>query len=663
MLSYNDYVAETQKIRNEYSAALAESSELAHTIKAQFQIARDHRDSSGVSDRYMACFRAFNGEYSPQQLAEIRQFGGSDAFARVTAVKCRALVALLEDIYLGPERPWRVEPTPTPTLPVDVGASIRELVMAEASTAGVTDIMAVRRRTEELFDAAMGAARRKAAKQATSATKQLDDDLVEGDFYRALKDFLDHFAKFPVGILKGPFYKARRRVRYEEGLPVVVVEAMQHFSSPSPFDVWFSPGVSKPEDGDVFERVRLSRQDVEALRRAPGYDADAIDAFLGTHPTGFSLWTSSVEQSRADAEERESPVLNRTGLYDLLEFHGWISGEAAASEPMLADFALEPDKSHHITAYVLDHVVIGVHPNPDPMERPIYHTASFEPVPGSVIGRALPEVLADVQNMTNAALRALINNMAIASGPQVGINSTSIAESENAAELYPWKRWIFTADPAAPSAMPITFFQPSDNSQNLMSVFERALTYADEVSAIPRYAAGGERAGGAARTASGLAMLQGNVSKVVRSISKNIDHGVLESVLKILYDMRLLTDTDGTFTGDETIRALGTLAAEKQDADRMRLLEMLQITSNPIDMQIMGPEGRIMLLTELAQQLGFDHGHLRELLEARLKALAQQGTDPTQAEGQPQNAPAPAATTGRPGEAVEGAVANSPRMG
>jgi hypothetical protein len=61
----------------------------------------------------------------------------------------------------------------------------------------------------------------------------------------------------------------------------------------------------------------------------------------------------------------------------------------------------------------------------------------------------------------------------------------------------------------------------------------------------------------------------------------------------------------------------------------MRALEMLQITANPIDMQIMGPDARAMLLKEIADNLGFDQGKLGALLDARAKALMQQGTDPT----------------------------------
>jgi hypothetical protein len=209
--------------------------------------------------------------------------------------------------------------------------------------------------------------------------------------------------------------------------------------------------------------------------------------------------------------------------------------------------------------------------------------------------------------------------------------------------MYPWKRWYFNADPAAPSAPPLIFFQPQDNSQSLMTVFDRVMQYADEVSAIPRFASGGERVGGAGRTASGLAMLMGNVSKVFGFTAKSVDDNVLVPVLKYLYDLQLLTDQSGMFRGDETIRPRGSTFAAKAEIERTRALEFLQLTANPIDLQIIGPQGRGLVLSEVAEHLGFDHNRLAE-------AIRQQMTSPQQVPGGPGGeAAAPANNQPAPG--------------
>lgn len=884
-----------------YAEHTTASSNLSAAVKKQFETMRRHRDGSGISDRLMSCLRQYQGEYSAEQLQAITQFGGSDTFARITGVKCRTLAALLEELYLGPERPWRIDPTPIPTLPENIAESIQQMILGEVAAAQQAGEQIqpekVMARLEQMHKAALQATKIKADNEAKLATERLDDQLQEGGFYTSFRDFLINFSIYPFAVLKGPFFTMGRKVKYVEGMPTVVEMPIMSYSAPSPFDIWFSPGVSRPDEGDIVERERLSRFDVEALRNAPTYDAEAIDAFLGEFPTGHSEWTSNVEQSRANEEERESPILNDSELYDVISFHGWIDGVTLNNEPLFDEYDLEEDRAHHVTVRMLGSVVIGAHPNPDPMERSIFHVSSFEQVPGSVIGRGLPESLVDAQALANSAMRAVVNNMGLAcltgdtvvyrhrkgrtdkgcevtlselwaqkhqhnsglkrnvlraidegtgkftgsrvvdivdngvrdvfeittaggyvikatdnhrflasngrwhelanfapgeeiavngavvplrttcldceaplakptaircrkcaaqisswnhdqarravlnrnasattargrklvqaqrkaaceacggttrlhihhidkdpwncapanlktlcepchkaehkyhdsygnarlhtylsfdriiaivhkgeqqvydlcmeephhnfvangfishnSGPQVGINTQTMNDNENAAEMYPWKRWVFTPDPAAPSTPPITFFQPQDNSQALLAVLDRAMMYADEVSAIPRYAAGSGASGGAQRTASGLAMLQGNAAKVVKFIAKGIDRDVVHSVLDIIYSMSMLTDTTGMFRGDESIKVLGVEYAAKQDADKMRAIEMLQITANPIDIQILGPQGRGLLLAEMAKTLGFDHEMLAKVIEQNVmqaaQAAAQQG--------------------------------------
>ena len=639
---------------------------IGNAVRKRFEIMRRHRDISGVSLRMLHCQRAFNGEYSPQQLAEIKKFGGSDAFARVTSVKCRTFAALLEDLYLGPDRPWALEPTPEPALPEPVQAAMAKLMQAEIEMATQAAMQTgapppspeqITARIGEVYDLAMKAAVARARKEAKRAEKRLDDVLVDGGFKFALRDFIANFSRYPVAILKGPFFDVSRKMKYVNGEPVVQQEAVPAFSAPSPFDVWFGPGVHKASDGDIVERIRKDAASIRRLAAAPGYDGRAIEAALDEFPDGYAERTSNTDEARAQEENRESPRQNDEGLYDIIEFHGRIALDDAKEDPLLSKSLrrlphralLDEDDGESVCVVVrmIGKFVIGAHVNPDPLERPIYHVASFEATPGSVYGRGLPEVLDTPQGLANAALRSLINNMALASGPQVGYASDRMTDDMDVTEMYPWKRWPFLTDPSAPTAQPLVFFQPNSNANELLMVYDRAMQYADEVSAIPRYASGGERVGGAGKTASGLAMLMGNVAKVVKHTAGSIDDGVFHSVLTHLYDPLRHTDDSGVFKGDEIIRVLGAQNAEKREVEKTRLLEGLQITANPIDMQIMGMPGRAKLLAGVFDNLGLGHMGVDpdieaiEQMEAAQKAQpAQPGADPA-AQAQGAQAPAP----------------------
>jgi hypothetical protein len=135
------------------------------------------------------------------------------------------------------------------------------------------------------------------------------------------------------------------------------------------------------------------------------------------------------------------------------------------------------------------------------------------------VGNGLPDILSDIQDVCNAALRSLVNNLSIASGPQVVVNTERLAPDEDGEDMYPWKRWRVTSDPMSNNTqVPISFFQPVSNANELLAVYQKFSDIADELSAIPKYLSG-NATGGAGRTASGLAMLMGNASKILQTVA------------------------------------------------------------------------------------------------------------------------------------------------
>jgi hypothetical protein len=249
--------------------------------------------------------------------------------------------------------------------------------------------------------------------------------------------------------------------------------------------------------------------------------------------------------------------------------------------------------------------IIKVQLAPSPRRRHPYFITSFEKVPGTPVGNGLPDILADIQDAGNATLRALINNLSIASGPQVVVNEERLAPNEDGESMYPWKRWHVMSDPMGSNQTPpITFFQPNSNAQELFLVYQQFVNMADELSAIPKYLSGAGTTSGAGRTASGLAMLMGNASKILQTVAANIDRDVLEPLLSMLFDMVMLTDSSGVLTGKEKVRVLGVSVAVQKETQRARQLEFLQVTANPIDAQIVGPKGRATILRNVANTLG-----------------------------------------------------------
>lgn len=617
-------------------------SSLAGYIRGQYDMYKRHRNNAmaGWSDRLLNALRVFNGQYDAGKLAEIKKFGGSEVYARIVAMKCRGASSLLRDVYLSPDRPWGLDASDDPKVPPQIMQSIQQLVELEMQGAAAfgqqPDIDTIRERTMQLVEAARQAAKKRAEQGARIAEDKLDEILKEGGFYKALAEFIADLPLFPFACIKGPVVRILPVVTWEGNQATIKQTPKLTWTRVSPFDIWWTPGVSDIEDASVIERTRLTRADLNDLLDLPGYNTDAIRAVLDLYGRGGL--TDEIDQTdaeRAVQESRENPNMNESGLISCLEFTGNVQGRLLVESGMDPELIPDELRDYFVQAWIIGPYVIKVQFAPSPRKRHPYYVTSFEKVPGTPVGNGLPDILNDIQEAGNATLRSLINNLSIASGPQVVVNDDRLANDEDGEQLYPWKRWHVQTDPMGNNgAPPITFFQPNSNAQELLGVYKSFVDMADELSAIPKYLSGAGAGSGAGRTASGLAMLMGNASKILQTVAANIDRDVLEPLLSSLFDMVMLTDTTGLLNGDEKVRVLGVSVAVQKETQRARQLEFLQITANPIDAQIVGPKGRAAILRNVATTIGMNGEEIvpsEETLEAQEKQaqmMAMQGGIP-----------------------------------
>lgn len=585
----------------------------------------------------LAALRAFNGQYDPIKLGQIRQFGGSEAYARIIAMKCRGASSLLRDVYLGTDRPWGLQAPADPDIPIDVIQSIMDVVQGEVQnivqairnpqppppppptpegqaqqppeppppppTMPTHD--QVRDRTAQLMDDARDATILATVKKAKLGEDKVQTLLDEGGFYKALAEFIVDLPLFPFACMKGPVVKIVTEVQWQNNAPVQTMVPRLCWERKSPFDIWFTPGVADIENAAIIERLRLTRAELNDCLDLPGYDQKALKEVLTNYRHGFVDTWDSTDSSRAVMENRESPLWNQSELITCYEFHGNVQGfmlrDIGWSEAKVPD----PMRDYAIEAWMIGPYLIKCQLSPSPRRRPPYYITSFEKVPGTPVGNGLPDILNDIQEMANATVRALSNNMAMASGPQTVVRDDLMTGMETGETIFPWKVWHMNGDPnSGASQKPVEFFQPQSNAQELLGVFTALSGMADDLSAIPRYLQGNSPGGGAGRTASGLAMLMGNASKMLQTVAANIDRDVMGPALHAVLDMVLLTDTGDTLDGTEKVVVKGVNIAVQKETERTRQLEFLQITANPVDMQIMGPKGRAEVLRSVSETIG-----------------------------------------------------------
>jgi len=652
-LDRRDQEANTRRISG---SKRLETPDLGSWIRQQWFIFRNHRNQGNnpLNQRLLRAQRMFEGKYDAEKLSQIQAFGGSEVYSRQVANKCRGATALLRDVYLGTERPWQLRAIADPPIPPEIRTSILQLISTEVQTLQMAgqpvEENQVHMRYVNLLHAAQQASRRNAMTQAQAATDKMDDILQAGGFYEAMGEFLQDLPLFPYAVMKGPVVRMVPRLTWLDKRPSLQNKPVMFWERVNPFDIYWSPGASALSDAAIIQRVRYTRADLNDVLGVPGYDEPAVRNALTDYAHGLREWLDAPDPEQAINEGREDPSLNRSQYIEGIEFHGNVQGQTLLDEGVSPKLIPDSDREYMIQSWVVGRWTIKTQINPSPRQRHPFYLTSFEKVPGTIAGHALPDILEDIQEVANAAYRALVNNLSISSGPQVIVNDEMVSPTENGDELYPWKRWHVQGDPLGNQREPVTFFQPTSNTQELLGVINAMNVMADEQSAIPRYLTGESLSGGAGRTASGLSMLMNNAAKVLQTVAANVDTNVLEPLIEALHEMIMLTDTSDLLTGQEQVQVLGSKVSAQKETERQRQLQFLQITANPIDGPIIGEIGRARLLRAISEGMGLpddivpDDQTLQAQMDAQ-KRLQAAGMA-VQAHAQSVGAPAP----GPPGQ-------------
>ena len=666
--SYGGVVAISQKRLSQEARAKVEERQAEPEIQSLVQYlrqcwwkARDHKRMTVEPDLF-SNLRQRKGEYDPDKLAKIQQQGGSEVFMTLTGNKCRSASSWIKDVYLGQQgdRPWTVGPGNYPELSDDVHQQIIAQVqqaMQRALAAGYQP------QPGEAYELAqtiktqtLSAMKEEAARRAERMGDKMEDQLLDGGWMQAMADFIDDLVTFKAACLKGPVVRRQRKLTWEAGpngtyAPQVQDQLVPEFERVSPFDIYPSPDSYGVEDGYLFQRHRLTRRSLLALKGVEGYDNDAIDYVLDQYYLqGWTEWLFG-DAERADVEGRSPPFLrgNPDERIDALQFWGSVNGRRLIDDWHMSEKDIpDPNDDYEIEGWLINQTVIKCMLNPDPLRRRPYYVTAYAKEPGNFWGTALPEVIADIQAVCNATARALVNNMGISSGPQVAVTVDRLPPGEDVTNVYPWKIWQFTSDPTGSQQKPIEFFQPNPMVAELMGLYEKFEQKADDYTGIPKYLVGGETTGGIGRTSSGLSMMLQNAGKAIKQVVTNIDVDVTEPLLKRLYDFNMRYATDPDLKGDIDIVVKGANAVVAKDALHLRRNEFLQATSNPIDMQIVGAEGRATVLREIAKGLDLDTDKIvpdSEMMKIRAASINQNIAA--------QNAPKPGAP-GAPGSPPSG---------
>lgn len=620
-----------------------------------------------IEETMIRSLRQRNGIYENDKLAAIREMGGSEMYVLLTLTKCRAFEAWVSDI-LRPagDKPWSLDPTPIPELPGYIDDEIKaeislemQRIQSEIVSFNAQELpevqLAFREYMEDLREKLLEMQYQEAKEAAEKMEKVCLDQQIQGNFITAFKGIITDLATFKACILKGPVVRTRKVRKWSNGKgkweQVLKDELVPEFDRVSPFDFYPAPGASCVDDGFLFERHFLNRGDLVSLIGVPGYKEDNVREALERYDKGLLKELLPIDTERYAIEHGETGTMHRNGKIESLEYWGSVPGRLLTEWGI--DGSIDADKEYEINAWIIGDIVIKAVINPDKLGRKPYSVTSFEKVPGSIWGKGIPEMMVDIQDVCNAVARAIVNNSQLASGPMVEIN---VDKCDANTAMYPWK--IFQSTNQTMSESPaVRFYQPNMYVGPLLQVYEFFSLAADETTGVPRWAYGNTNVGGAGQTSSGLSMLMTYAARGIKQNIQNLDDDIVSPTLERQYDYNMAYHQDETIKGDIRVVARGSSALIAREQQTLRLKEVLQLTGNPIDLQLLGGEARIEMLKQMFKAMDVeieslpDKSKIEEIMD-RLEAQFQ-----LQGQNNPENQQA--ALMGQAPEAKEPQMDNS----
>ncbi len=556
----------------------------------------------------LEAMRARRSEYSPTKLKSIREAGGSEVYMGLTDVKCNDAEAWINDVlFPADERAWSIKPSPSPELPPNIKTAIANHVQQEVdSKLGQVPEELIHMRLEQLSEGVIERFDELAKAASERMEKTVDDQFVEGGFYESLKEAVYDIVTFPAAILRRGM-KVKQTLQWSsDGIttePIVEKRIINYWYRVSPFDIYPAPNSTGIQDGYLIERHHLRRGGLVELKGVAGFKDAAIDLVLNEFGIqGFDQWLS-VDQVKHDLENRDDWRNSPEKTIDAIEFHGMIQGRMLLEWGMDAKQIKDPMGEYEANVWVIGPYVIKATLNKDPLLRRPYFKASFQETPGAFWGRGVPKKMEDVQTVCNGTARALVNNVAISSGPQVEVFTDRISPGEDITTMYPWKIWQTKADPTGGGHRALNFDQPQINARDLMAVYEFYSRLADDHTGIPAYGSSQTQQGAGSRAAAGIAMLLTIGAKGIKQVISNIDKGLIEPLIERNYQWNMQFNQDESIKGDVQIEAKGARSLVAKEQIQVRRQEFLQSTANPFDAPLMGHEGRSNLLREVSKGL------------------------------------------------------------
>ena len=614
----------------------ADVSNIIPFIMERYSRAEDYRYQD--EERWLRAYRNYRGLYGPDvQFTEAEK---SRIFIKVTKTKTLAAYGQIVDVLFANNKfPLSIEPT---TLPEGVVADVhfdpKEPQQMQASTAltspygfsgdgndlppGATakslseKLGVLENKLEPVQDKLKeGPGKTPTAIEFSPAMiaakkmqKKIHDQLEESGANKNLRSSSFEMALFGTGIMKGPFAKDKEYPNWgDDGEYDPLFKTVPQVDHVSVWNFYPDPDANNMDEAQfVIERHKMSRSQLRQLKKRPYFRSQVIDEVISF---GENYTKKYWEDDLSDYAPEHG-----VDRFEVLEYWGMVDTDILEDQNVEIPEELKDFDELQANVWVCNNKLIRMVLNPFKPAKIPYAAAPFELNPYSFFGVGIAENMDDTQTLMNGFMRMAVDNAVLSGNMLVEVDETNLVPGQDLT-LYPGK--VFRRQGGAPGQAIFGTKFPNVSSENMM-LFDKARQLADESTGMPSFAHGQTGITGVGRTASGISMLMNAASGSIKTVIKNVDDYMLRPLGEGFFRFNMQFDFDPEIKGDLEVKARGTESLMANEVRSQRLMQFLQIASNPS----LAPFAKFQyVISEIAKSMDLDPDKVtNNMSEAALQA-------------------------------------------
>ena len=614
----------------------ADVSNIIPFIIDRYKRAEDYRYQD--EERWLRAYRNYRGLYGPDvQFTEAEK---SRVFIKVTKTKTLAAYGQIVDVLFANNKfPLSIEPTELPEgVVADVHFDPKEPEQMQASTSltspygfkgdgkdlppGATakslseKLGALEEKLEPVqeklkegpgktptaieFSPAMIAAKK--------MQKKVHDQLEESGANKNLRSSAFEMALFGTGIMKGPFAKDKEYANWDdEGNYDPLFKTVPQVDHVSVWNFYPDPDANNMDEAQfVIERHKMSRSQMRQLKKRPYFRGQVIDECI---QMGENYDKKYWEDDLSDYAPEHG--IDR---FEVLEYWGMVDTEMLEEQDVEIPDELKEFDELQANVWICNNKLIRMVLNPFKPAKIPYCAAPYEMNPYSFFGVGIAENMDDTQTLMNGFMRMAVDNAVLSGNMLIEVDETNLVPGQDLT-LYPGK--VFRRQGGAPGQAIFGTKFPNVSSENMM-LFDKARQLADESTGMPSFAHGQTGVSGVGRTASGISMLMSAASGNIKTVIKNVDDYLLRPLGEGFFRFNMQFDFDAEIKGDLEVKARGTESLMANEVRSQRLMQFLQIASQPS----LAPFAKFQyVIREIAKSMDLDPDKVtNNMSEAALQA-------------------------------------------